>query len=46
MNNIIRDVLEHVQNDKEYLQQLINELQDICNNRVEDEEEEESIPLF
>lgn len=38
MNNIISDVLEHVQNDKEYLQQIINELQDICDNMVEDEE--------
>lgn len=45
MNNIISDVLEHVQNDKEYLQQIINELQDICNN-MEEYEEEEEIPLF
>lgn len=45
MSIIIADVLEHVQNDKEYLQQIINELQDICNN-MEEYEEEESIPLF
>lgn len=43
MNNIIYYVLEHVQNDKEYLQQLINELQDICDNMKEYEEEIEII---
>lgn len=45
MSIIITDVLEHVQNDKEYLQEIINELQDICNNMGE-YEEEENIPLF
>lgn len=43
--NIISDVLEYVQNDKEYLQKIINELQDICNN-MEEDEEEKNIPLF
>lgn len=42
MSKIISEILEWCQNDMNYLQKLIDELQDIVNSR----EEEESIPLF
>lgn len=42
MSKIISEILEWCQNDMDYLQELIDELQDIVNSR----EEEESIPLF
>ncbi len=38
MSMIISDILEWCQNDKEYLQELINELQNIVDTEEEEEE--------
>lgn len=42
MSMIISEILEWCQNDMDYLQELIDELQEIVNSR----EEERTIPLF
>ena len=40
MSKIISEILEWCQNDMDYLQELIDELQDIVNSREESECEE------